>query len=165
MIDVIRSLFDYTYWARDRVLAAAERLSPEQLSRDLGSSFPSVRDTLAHVYLAEWIWYSRWQGESPASPLETGYLTTVQLLREEWDPLAGWIREYVANRTEEDLERVCEYRLINGAQGASTYREMFLHLVNHGTYHRGQVGTMLRQLGATPAEPTDLIAFFRERRG
>jgi uncharacterized damage-inducible protein DinB len=40
---------------------------------------------------------------------------------------------------------------------------MIVHVVNHGSYHRGQVATMLRQLGATPAQSTDMIAFFREQ--
>jgi uncharacterized damage-inducible protein DinB len=40
---------------------------------------------------------------------------------------------------------------------------MLQHLVNHGSYHRGQVTTMLRQMGATPPKAMDLIAFYRER--
>ena len=64
----LRTLLDYHYWARDRVLDAAEKLTPDQLTRNLGSSFGSVRDTLAHTYAAEWAWCQRWQGESPTSP-------------------------------------------------------------------------------------------------
>ena len=62
----LRTLLDYHYWARDRVLDAAEQLTPDQLTRNLGSSFGSVRDTLAHTYAAEWAWCQRWQGESPS---------------------------------------------------------------------------------------------------
>ena len=62
-----RTLIDYNYWARDRLLEAVDLLSPDQFTRDLGGSFRSVRDTLAHLYGAEWIWYQRWMGESPAA--------------------------------------------------------------------------------------------------
>ena len=65
----LRTLVDYHYWARDRVLDAAESLTPEQFTRDLGSSFRSVRDTLTHLYSAERNWHSRWQGVSPTSML------------------------------------------------------------------------------------------------
>ena len=50
----LRTLLDYHYWARDRVLNAAEALTPEQYTKSLGSSFSSVRDTLVHVFAAEW---------------------------------------------------------------------------------------------------------------
>ena len=63
----VQALIDYNYWARDRLLDAVDQLSPEQFTRDLGSSFRSVRDTLAHLHAAEWIWYHRWIGESPTA--------------------------------------------------------------------------------------------------
>ena len=61
------------------------------------------------------------------------------------------------------LSRVIEYRLMSGKEGASPLRQLVAHLVNHATHHRGQVTTLLRQLGAAPAKSTDMIAFFRER--
>ena len=64
-----RALVDFHYWARDRLLDAIEPLSAEQLTRDMDGSFRSVRDTLAHIYSAEWIWLSRWRGASPAAML------------------------------------------------------------------------------------------------
>jgi uncharacterized damage-inducible protein DinB len=75
--DDIHILVDYNYWARDRVLASAEQLSSEQLSQQLGSSFGSVLDTLVHIYFAEWIWYRRWQEESPSARPDTSELVSV----------------------------------------------------------------------------------------
>ena len=60
-------LLDYHYWARDRMFAALEGLPPEHYTRDLGNSFRSVRDTVVHIYAAEWVWYSRWTGHSPTA--------------------------------------------------------------------------------------------------
>ncbi len=61
----LRTLLDYHYWARDRMFEALEPLTPEQVNRDMGSSFKSIRDTVTHLYAAEWAWYSRWHGTSP----------------------------------------------------------------------------------------------------
>jgi len=61
--EYIHTLIQYNYWARDRTLASADQLSPEQLTRNLGSSFASVLDTLVHMHFAEWIWYQRWHGQ------------------------------------------------------------------------------------------------------
>jgi len=71
MID-LDLLLDYHYWARDRVLDAVEALTPEQLTRDMGNSFKSVLDTLAHLHSSEWIWLSRWHGESPTTHIVSG---------------------------------------------------------------------------------------------
>ena len=51
--------------------------------------------------------------------------------------------------------------LLNGQAGASPFWQMLQHVVNHASYHRGQVTTMLRQIGAAPGKPMDLIAFYR----
>ena len=62
-----RDLVDYHYWARDRVLDAVEPLPSEQFLRDLGNSFGSIRDTLVHIYSADWIWLSRWSAVNTIS--------------------------------------------------------------------------------------------------
>jgi len=92
----LRTLLDYHYWARDRVLEAAEALSPEQFTRDMGSSFRSVRDTLVHLYSAEWAWYSRWQGTSPTVMLSTTDFPDVPTLRAAWRDHELKMRAFVA---------------------------------------------------------------------
>jgi uncharacterized damage-inducible protein DinB len=159
----LETLLDFHYWARDRALDAVERLEPEQFTRDLGSSFGSIRDTLAHTYFAEWAWHSRWQGHSPTAmpPFET--FADVPSLRSAWGALEDQVRGFARTLGDEGLARVFEYKLLSGTPGASAFWQMVQHLVNHATYHRGQVTTMLRQLGAQPARSMDLITFYRER--
>ena len=161
--DYIRMLIEYNYWARDRVLASAEQLSPEQLSRNLGSSFSSVLATLLHVQSAEWIWYRRWQGESPTARADQSHLRTIDAVRDAWRPLERDVRAFVEGLGPAELARVIDYRTLDGQPFSSAYGQMIVHVVNHGSYHRGQVATMLRQLGAPPAQSTDMILFFREQ--
>jgi len=161
-VDYIRTLLDFNYWARDRALASAERLSPEQLSRQLGSSFGSVLDTLVHIHFAEWIWYHRWQGAAPAKP-DTSGLVDVAAVREASEAIELKIRSFVEALGQDGLSRTIEYRSLAGQPATSAYWQMIAHVVNHGSYHRGQLATMLRQLGAAPAQSTDMIVFFRER--
>ena len=63
----LKTMLDFHYWARDRLLEALEPLTPEQYNKDLGSSFKSIRDTATHTYAAEWAWHERWQGRSPTA--------------------------------------------------------------------------------------------------
>jgi uncharacterized damage-inducible protein DinB len=160
--DYLLQIIDFHYWARDRVLTAVDALTPEQYERPMGNSFSSIRDTLNHVYLAEWIWYSRWKGVSPTT-FPSDPLPDLATLRARWSDLERNVRAHLDDAGEQGLSRVTEYRLMSGKEGASPLWQMVAHLVNHATYHRGQVTTLLRQLGAAPAKSTDMIAFFRER--
>ena len=162
-LEDVRSLLDYHYWARDRMLAALDPLSPELYTRDMGSSFRSIRDTVVHVYAAEWVWHERWRGASPTALLDPAEFPDVAGLRDRWIALERQVRGYVDEAGDAGLARVHEYRLFSGTQGRSPLWQMVQHVVNHATYHRGQVTTMLRQLEAAPARSLDLIAFYRER--
>jgi uncharacterized damage-inducible protein DinB len=161
----LRTMLDYHYWARDRLLDALEPLTPDQLNRDLGSSFKSIRETIVHTYAAEWAWHSRWQGNSPTSLLPADQFPDVAALRRAWSQHEAEMREFLDRLGEDGVSRVFEYKLLNGQAGASPLWQMLQHVVNHASYHRGQVTTMLRQLGATPAKPMDMIAYYRIRDG
>lgn len=160
--DFIHQILDYHYWARDRLLLATDALSAEQYARPMGNSFSSIRDTLNHIYQAESLWYSRWNGVSPTT-FPSDDLPDVASLRSRWTALELKVREHVAGAGVTGLQRILQYRLMNGTEGASPLWQMVVHVVNHGTYHRGQVTTMLRQLGVAPAQSLDMITYFRER--
>ena len=164
-LDDLRLLLDYHYWARDRVLDAIEPLTPEQFTRDMGNSFRSIRDTVTHIYFAEWAWHSRWQGQSPTAPLPADMFPGVTAIRQTWKEHEAKMRSFLEKLGEDGIHRVLEYKLISGQPGASIFWHMLQHVVNHASYHRGQVTTMLRQLGATPPKSMDMIAFYRERAG
>ena len=159
----LETLLDYHYWARDRVLAAAEALTPAQFTKDLGNSFPSVRDTLVHLFSADWIWCARWEGESPQAMLDPATFPDVASVRAAWTEHERKMRGILAQLGENGITRIIEYRTFNGISSAQPFWQMLQHVVNHGSYHRGQVTTMLRQLGAAPPKSLDLIAFYRER--
>jgi len=159
----LRTLLDYHYWARDVIFDAVAPLSPEQFTRQVDSSFKSVRDTVAHVYAADWIWYTRWRGESPSSLIAYENYPDVESIRSAWADLETKVRALVDELGEAGVSRVFEYKLLSGASGASPFSEMLTHVVNHGSYHRGQVTTLLRQLGAPPPKSTDMITFYRLR--
>jgi len=156
-------LLDFNYWARDRVLDAAAVLTPEQYTRDLGNSFKSVRDTLAHTFSAEWVWHARWTGSSPTSALNFEDYPDVPTLRAAWGELEAQNRALLAGKNDETIAGKMDYKLLNGQPGRSLYWHMVQHVVNHGTYHRGQVTTLLRQLGVPAPKSTDLIAYYREK--
>jgi uncharacterized damage-inducible protein DinB len=144
------------------MLDACGALSSEQFTRDLGSSFPSVRDTLAHIMGAQWIWLERFRGRSPSALLSADPYPDVARLRTRWAEVQGDLVAYVEGLSAADLERSFDYRDLKGNPYSSVLSHTLQHLANHGSYHRGQVTTMLRQLGAKPVS-TDMIGFYREQ--
>lgn len=159
----LTTMLDFHYWARTRILEAAAALTPEQYTRDLGSAFPSVRDTLVHLCSAEWNWYLRWNREAPASMFDPLEYPDVSSLRARWAEQEPKLRGFLVSLGDAGVQQRIEYKALNGSSHVSAFWEMFLHVVNHGTYHRGQVQTMFRQLGAPPARSVDLIVYFREK--
>jgi uncharacterized damage-inducible protein DinB len=161
-LEDVRTLYDYNAWANHRALETCAAVPPGEFTRDLASSFPSLRDTLAHIYGAEWVWLERWQGRMPTA-LPSGVdfpdlETTGRRLAE----VDRNLIDYVASLRAGDLERVLEIKTTAGVPFAQPLWQMLQHLANHSTYHRGQVTTLLRQLGAK-AVSTDMIVFYRER--
>jgi len=160
-IQDVRTLVDYHYWAHRRMLDALEPLSPEQFNRDLGSSFKSIRETVAHMYSAEWAWYQRWHGSSPTAPPPLDLFPDVASIRSQWADLEAKTRAFFDGLDDAAIARVVDYTLLSGAAGSTPIGQMLQHVVNHGSYHRGQVTTMLRQIGAAPPQSMDLIRFYR----
>jgi uncharacterized damage-inducible protein DinB len=159
----LRTLVDYHYWARDRLLEAVDRISPDQFNQNLGNSFPSIHHTLVHLYGADRIWCARWEGEPPGSMPDPAEFPDLASIRRAWAEQERRIRAVLESVGEKGVETVIEYRMLNGQAQAQPFWQMLQHLVNHGSYHRGQVTTMLRQLQQKPAASMDLITFYRER--
>jgi uncharacterized damage-inducible protein DinB len=158
-----RTLYDYNSWANRRVLEACAPLSAEQFTHNNGSSFPSVRDTLAHICGAEWIWLERWNGRVPTGgiPAASDY-PDFETLEHRWTEIERDLLGFIASLKSDDVNRVVQFTSLAGIPFSQQLGHCLQHLANHSTYHRGQVTTMLRQLGAKPAS-TDLIMFYRER--
>ncbi len=160
--DDIRFLYAYNRWANAKTLGATDVLTTEQLHRDLGTSHGSVFGTLAHILWSEWRWLGRWlaPGETPgADPLDTKDLPA---LRARWAEVESLQTAFLGQVTDAALRRPITYENPPGTAWTYPLAQMLQHVVNHSTYHRGQVTTLLRQLGAVPVT-TDLLVYVDEQ--
>ena len=154
----LQELFEFNRWANKEMLEAASKLSLEELSRDLHSSFPSVRDTLVHIMWAEWIWLRRWKGESPQLRFQAEDFPEVAVIKTRWLEVQAEQMPFVKSVTESNLQRSLSYVNLRGETWTYALWRMMVHLVNHSSYHRGQIVTMFRQLGQVPPA-TDFLVF------
>ena len=160
--EIVKDLYAYDAWANRRTFEACAALTPEQFTKNLGNSFSSVRDTLAHIVGAQFVWLERFYGRVPPGLLAASDFPDVASLTSKLNELQLRLAEYVGGLSADDLRAGFSYRDLKGREHNNMRWHVLQHLANHGTYHRGQITTMLRQLGAKPVS-TDLIAFYRER--
>jgi uncharacterized damage-inducible protein DinB len=159
--EILKQHLDYTEWASRRLLEAAAPLSHEELTRDFRTSDRSVIDTLAHVFAGDRMWLSRVRGAPRAVFIEDSD-RSLEALGERWPEVhSGW-RGLMAGETDESVRRLVGYRDLKGNAWETPLWQIVLHMVNHGTHHRGQVSGFLRAMGHTPP-PLDLIAYYRIR--
>jgi uncharacterized damage-inducible protein DinB len=156
--DTLRSQLDYTAWASQRLLAAAAQLSPEELTRDFKTADKSVLDTLVHIYAADRIWLARVTGETRATFIDPED-RDLGLLEAEWPALHERWKLWMRDRDDANALQVISFKNTKGHAYSQPLWQIILHVVNHGTHHRGQVSGFLRAMGRTPA-PLDLMHYY-----
>jgi uncharacterized damage-inducible protein DinB len=157
------SLFEFNTWANARTLQAVETLPEELLYVDLKNSFGSIHGTLVHLCGAEDIWLQRLNGADPGVFMKKEMYPTYASVKTQWSEVeAGW-KTYLAGVTDDKLAGALTFHNLKGEQVTQLVWQSLQHVVNHSTYHRGQITTMIRQSGGTPVG-TDLIAFYRQKK-
>lgn len=153
----VRTLLAYNQWANQRLVRAAGTLQTQELTRDLGASFGSVKGTLVHILGGEWHWLRLFHGK-PAGKLPAAEdFADAAALADAFPSLEREQREFVDSLTDDLLGG---QRNVRGRD--YTLAHLLQHVLNHSTYHRGQVSTLLRQLGYSPPA-TDFRVFLDER--
>lgn len=160
-IDEARRLFAYDDWANGRLADALKRLPAEKTTAKVTSSFSSLRDTYAHILVAEWVWLRRWLREDWGSPPPVMKEGTVPEVAAAFTELQEERNALLARLTNADLAVPDWHRETRGPDHAYSLADMFRHVVGHSAYHRGQATTQLRQLDEEPPG-TDFILFARE---
>ena len=150
----------YSAWATRRVLESVRSLDAEELHRDLGSSYGGIYGTLAHIFQADSIWFDRLDGISTSSLAAYVPEAEFAAFSRRWlAALDCWV-SWAEALDSAGWDRIVAYRNTKGETDSQPAWRIALHVVNHASYHRGQITTMLRQLGREPIG-TDLMAYYR----
>jgi len=157
--DTLRQQFDYSTWASQRLLEEANKLPAEELARDFSTADRSVVETLAHVFAADRVWLARVQGTPRASFIEDRD-RELATLNKEWPEIQQSWKQLLAGMSDQDIQKVVEFKDLKGNPNQQPLWKIVMHLVNHGTHHRGQVSGFLRAMGHTPPA-IDLMVYYR----
>ena len=159
--DTLRTHIDYTAWASQRLVEAAALLSPDELNRDFQTADRSILETLVHIFAGDRLWLSRLAG-GPHPGFITDADRSLAVVQNDWPALYGRWKQWALGLTDESVLARLEYHDMKGRPWSQPIWQLVLHVVNHGTHHRGQVSGFLRTLGHTPPA-LDLVFFYRER--
>ena len=160
-IEIIHSFANYNAWANNILAKALLTANEGQLEMEIISSFPSIRKTLVHIHGAESIWVQR----LASLPPYTFYKGTAGISTNEeitlWLSSSDKLKDYALSLNEENLLEEKSVTNLKGEIFSNAVWQMLMHCFNHSTFHRGQIITMLRQVGVTAIPSTDLITYYR----
>lgn len=158
----IQILFKYNSWANKRILDAAANITQEQFIAPASYPHGGLRGTLTHALFAEWIWRTRWQGESPVKRLKPEDFPTFESLKTRWAEEEKLLLAFVEGLTDERLNSAFNYTTTEGKPFQRIVWQAMAHVVNHGTQHRSEAAAMLTEMAHSPGD-LDLIVFLSEQ--
>lgn len=158
--------YEYHVWANQRVFSRMKELPDEIYDKEIRSVFPSIAKTLQHMYLTDVVWLNTMAGGTYEETRKLVGERAAQLnnkgiseMENEYDKLSKQYENFLASLDSLDLNIPCEHP--EYGKYDAQYSELLEHVVNHGTYHRGNITAMLRQLGYS-GPSTDYIYFLYE---
>jgi uncharacterized damage-inducible protein DinB len=153
-------LAEYNNWADGRAIDWLSQISDEQWNQALTSSFGSIRETVVHMVSAKKIWIDIWTNVSNPLYLSLTFKGSRNELISIWKELSEDLKSFIQNYPLDNYLNAITVKKPNGEQCTMEFRKTFPHMINHATYHRGQLVTLLRQAGCVELTNTDLFTFY-----
>jgi len=161
----LHTLTRYKAWA-DRLFFQSLAALPEAVLKEHQPIvFGSMLRTLNHVYCMDQVWKAHLEGVPHSfktrNPVDC---PAFEMLRTAQEDIDDWYVQYMQSLDETSLNETVHFTFIGGGEGAMSRADILMHVVNHTTYHRGHVATMMYNISAYPPT-TDLPVFLREAGG
>lgn len=149
-VQTLESLYDYSYWANDRLFQVLSQLTPDEFTQPVAGGHKSIRNTMVHVLSTEWGWLSRCGGHERKAKLDPDDYPTTESLVDEWNDVESYVRDFLGDLEDDDSSRHVEYTGGEGKQCSVPLRELMQHSIVHAAHYRGQVALLLRELDYAP---------------
>jgi uncharacterized damage-inducible protein DinB len=157
-----KMLARYKAWADELTFDAVAKLPPGEAEKERKTLFKTIIGTLNHIYVVDLIWQAHLQGRAHGFEARNVVVhPELAALRAAQQKVNDWIIDWVATQNEAALDENVPFTFVNGNTGSMKRGEMFMHLVTHGSYHRGWVAEMFFEAGSRPPQP-DLSVFLCE---
>jgi uncharacterized damage-inducible protein DinB len=152
----------YNLWANGKFVEILKNTDDNLFEKEVISSFPSLKKTICHVWDAESIWLSRINGVSPTAWPSHNFNGNKAQCLQGFLNTSEELVDFFADLEDTYTEKRINFKTMHGEEASETIEGIVFHVVNHGSFHRGQLVTMLRTLGVTQIPATDLIRYLRQ---
>jgi uncharacterized damage-inducible protein DinB len=164
MKELLLSYASYNYWANQEISRKILSLTQEQQQLEVKSSFSSLQATIIHLWDAESVWWQRIKlQENIVIPSLTFHPSVEEAVTGLVQQSLRW-KDWVAQASAPQLEHTFSYQNTKKEQFKQPVWQVLMHMVNHGTFHRGQMITIMRQLGEERLPQTDYIHYTRTKK-
>jgi len=161
----IKTLFDYNFWAFERVWEFISQLTDEQFIHEIDYSTGSIRNIVCHMMSANIRWVSRLQGKMPQLHLTYEDFDTLAKTAAKWDELKKEFQDYIDSLDQNQLDAEVNWEIQDRGWKMGTPRwELLLHVANHGTDHRAQILGILHHHFHVKTDEQDMIIYSVKRR-
>lgn len=164
MKELLVSYTKYNLWANAKIAELLISLDRQLLDKELISSFNTIRKTAYHIWDAEVIWYNRLKGVSFTDWPSKDFSGTDNDFFKKFVEHSSKFPVFVGDKSEDELASTFKYKTLDGKEYENLVGNIIVHVMNHSTFHRGQLITMLRNVGYTDFSSTDYSAFLRENK-
>ncbi|PEA53984.1 damage-inducible protein DinB [Bacillus pseudomycoides] len=154
MANHIGNLYNYHVWANQQIFNHLKTLSPEKYQEEIKSVFSSVPKVFSYIYLSEYLWLNLLEGHSMKEAMQLSFQLqekieklSIEDLEIEFHTLTTRFISFLDRQ--KDIEKRIMLDNPYARVRETSLSEIFLHVVNHGTYHRGNISAMLHQLNAS----------------
>ena len=149
----VLTIYEYNYWANQRILNATEKTSQDQFIAPASFPWGGLRGTLAHILDAEYGWRMFFQHHSfPPDELKGADFATLDDLEERWGKEEALMRDYLDSLDETALSQIVRYTNEQGVVRERALWHCLYHVVNHGTQHRAEAAALLTDFGQSPGD-------------
>jgi uncharacterized damage-inducible protein DinB len=164
MKELLKQYAAYNLWAHQKLLDAILALPEEKHLAEVPSSFNSLLKTVLHTWDAESIWWQRMKLQEHIMRPSENFSGTMQDAASGLQNQSRLWEEWISNASDLSLEHVFQYQTTKREVIKMPIYQMVHHVFNHGTYHRGQLVNMMRQLGADKIPGTDFAFWLRNKK-
>lgn len=155
------ALADYNIWANNIAIGWLQQIDDQQWEKSVSSSFGSIRQTALHIASAEKIWIDYWKKEPDPVFLSAVFTGTKSELIDIWRKSSAGLKDFIEGCPEEYYLQEVIFKWPRAGEGRMEFAQTVAHVMNHSTYHRGQLVNILRQVGFTQLASTDLATYYR----
>ena len=161
MKDLLLKYANYNIWANSRIIEVLQKLTSEQANQTIVSSFSTIKDTVLHIWSAEYVWLDRLILVENPVWLAKEFSGSFNEAIEGWQSASNSLKEYIVAEDENSLRQIIPFKDLAGNEYVMEKNLCLQHVFNHSTFHRGQLITLMRQVGVAELPRTDFIVYIR----